>query len=254
MWVDQLERLQERRDVEREPMIADPAVDRHAHRTDPRLPEEDARFVAPSGGHQIELGEDGDQDAVQSVQELLDIQPRPSERQDDIADQLPGQVHDAPAPAVDPADAEPAGAEFVVIEEDMGSTPRAADADRRRVLAEDQGTAARPIPVTKIVDQTPLELLDLVEVDRTEQIDFQRRAGMRRRVGLEDRVHRGGRPFGCGGMRRTPDPIGHQCGRPSIRPFNPEAAGATRGPISRSRSSWAASGHARPRWYRPGSR
>ena len=54
----------------------------------------------------------------------------------------------------------------------MGAAAGPADADRRRMLAQNEGCA--PL-LSQVVDDPPLKLLDLREVDQPQHIDFQRR-------------------------------------------------------------------------------
>ena len=50
--------------------------------------------------------------------------------------------------------------------------PEPPDADRRRMLAKDEG---RPALLSQIVDDAPLKLLDLQKVDQPQHVNFQRR-------------------------------------------------------------------------------
>ena len=69
--------------------------------------------------------------------------PSGCKRQDQVGGELAGQVQDAAAAPVDPVDLDAQAAQLVVVGDDVGPAPRPADADRRRVLAEDRAAPPR---------------------------------------------------------------------------------------------------------------
>src|SRR5213078_1446583 len=89
--------------------------------------------------------EDGEQDAVQSIEILLHAEAEASQRQDRVDGELAGQVQEAAAAAVDPAHPPAPHLQLLALEQDMRVTPLPADAEEGRVLADDEGGAVRPV-------------------------------------------------------------------------------------------------------------
>ena len=79
--------------------------------------------------------------------------------------------HAAPA-AIDPVNLDSQGLERFVVGPDMSTAARSAHTDRRRMLAQDQDG---PALFAQLVDDAPLKLLDLREVDQPQHINFERR-------------------------------------------------------------------------------
>ena len=75
----------------------------------------------------------------------------------------------AAAAAIDPVDLDAQGTKRFVVGPDMGTAAGTAHADRRLVLAEDQG---RPTLFPKIVNDAALKLLDLREVNQPQHVHF----------------------------------------------------------------------------------
>ena len=103
---------------------------------------------------ELELVEDVHDDGLKRVEVALEVETERFQGQGEIGRELTGQVEDATTAAIDPVDPNPPGAERWVIGGNVGPAPRAANADRRRVLAEDQG---RPAALAEVVDKAPLK-------------------------------------------------------------------------------------------------
>src|SRR5690606_33082266 len=79
-----------------------------------------------------------------------------------------------------PPDVDAVAAQLLVVDRDVRPAAGAADADRRRVLAEDQGAGG--LGLAQVVDEAALEELGLVEVDQAEQVNLERRGETGRHV------------------------------------------------------------------------
>ncbi len=87
---------------------------------------------------EVEFLQDGDDGRMQPIHVFLDVQAQEIERKSEVGNDLPRQVEDASSSAIHVMDLDAHRMQEVVIRHDMGTTARSADADRGRVLAQDQ--------------------------------------------------------------------------------------------------------------------
>ncbi len=126
---------------------------------------------------QLELFKNVEENSLES----LDVRHRRRshwvEGKNEVTDELTRKMKDATPSSIDPVRSNPHGSESAVVDGDMRATAGASHTQRGGVFTEQESCAAA---FTVLIDQPSLKLLDLGEVHRAEQIDFQRRFHERR--------------------------------------------------------------------------
>jgi hypothetical protein len=170
-FCDHVEEIEERPDIETEPMIGDPAVDGHSDRGDSRLPKEDPGLIWAHRSVQLKFVKNTEDRPLEPCQIACECQAAGTQGQGQVRCNLPRKMEHAPASSVDPVHPNSHSTEELIIGNDMGPASRSPHTDRWRVLAEKQ---ASPLPPSEFVDDATLERLDFQEVDVPQKVDFQR--------------------------------------------------------------------------------
>ena len=167
---DQIKRFEEGVDVEREAVIDDPTIDRHAERSHASVSEENAWQILPEASLEFKFLKQREDGLAQAREIGVEVDGETVEREGEVNGQLAWKMENAPSSAIHPVDLYAKGPQLLVVGDDMRSAPRTAHADGWRMLADDQrGTGA----FTEIVDQPALELLSVLEFDETEEVNLQ---------------------------------------------------------------------------------
>lgn len=166
------ERVEVAVQIQGRPVVTDPIADGDADVGDQPPPSPNAAAPGPGFCTDFKVPQQLTENLVQRREVRGHGQPKAVQGEDRVNAELAGQMKETSAAAVDPADRPAAEVEFLRLEENVKPAAFPANADQRRVLAQDKG--APSAVASNLISDPPLEAQHRIKVHLTKQEDFQR--------------------------------------------------------------------------------